>query len=85
MSFKVGDKVKLNIPEKEFVEVLRLNKDIENEIMLCHKAPCMTITEIIDYGGVFGDGLHYSVDVDNGKTAWLEEDLVLIEEAKSNE
>lgn len=83
MSFKIGDKVKLNIPEKEFAEVLRLNKAIKHEIMLCHKAPCMTITEIIDYGGVLD--VHYSVDVDNGKTAWLEEDLVLIEEAESNE
>lgn len=83
MSFKVGDKVKLNIPEEKFAEILKFNKNIKREIMLCHEAPYMTITEVIDYGGVLD--IHYSVDVDNGRTAWLDEDLVLIEEAESNE
>lgn len=48
--FKVGDKVKLNLSNKDFKELLKYNSQIEREMMLCRNARYMIITEAEDWG-----------------------------------
>lgn len=73
--FKVGDKVKLNLSNKDFKELLKYNSQIEREMMLCRNARYMIITEAEDWGEPWG--MQYSVDVDGGRTIWNENDLKL--------
>ena len=81
MKYKVGDKVVLDLNKEELGTIAKCNKQIAYEILLCYTSKYMTITEAEDWGEPFG--IQYSVDIDNGRTVWNEEDLKLYTEGEN--
>lgn len=72
MKFKVGDKVRVDITKEELLSILKNNKDIAYQIMQCYM---ILETEIIE----IDDNMIY-LKVDNGRTAWYENELKLIKD-----
>ena len=74
--FKIGDKVKLTINDRDISKILHYNKEVKHEIELCISAKETEIIDVIDLKYI---GSFYLLKADNGATCWRENELKLVE------
>lgn len=75
--YRIGDKVKLIITENELNEILKTNKELENEILECYNKQVGTIVDEFLSGSLFEE-MYYCLDIDDN-IAWKESELELID------
>ena len=73
--FKIGDKVKLAISDRDISKILYYNKELKHEIELCISARETEIIDVIDLKHI---GSFYLLKADNGSTCWRENELKLV-------
>lgn len=73
---KIGDKVKITITEKELNEILKDNKDLENEIMECYNVKIGIIVDKFLPSKFISEN-YYCLDT-NDNVAWKESELKLV-------
>lgn len=75
--FSIGDKVKLIITEEELNEILKTNKELENEIMECYNAEIGIIVDKFLPSKFISEN-YYCLHT-NDNIAWKESELELID------
>jgi len=77
VNMNIGDKVKITITEKELNEILKENKDLEEEILECYNKQVGTIVDKFLPGSLFEE-MYYCLDIDDN-IAWKESELKSID------
>lgn len=75
--YKIGDKVKLIITEEELNEILKNNKELENQILECYNKQVGTIVDKFLPSELIPE-TYYCLDIDDN-IAWKESELELID------